>query len=108
MDAPFVAVAGVDEIPAGGLKRVTVDGHAFLIANVDGDYYAVDDTCRHEDFSLSYGCIEGDRIKCSLHGSRFCLKTGVPQEEPAAEPIGTYRVRIAQGRVWIDPSGRTN
>ena len=70
---------------------------------MDGDFYAVDDLCSHEDFPLSYGCLEGDKVKCSLHGSRFCLKTGVPQEEPADLPIATYPVKIAEGRIWINP-----
>ncbi len=103
MEDSFVAVADVQDVAPGNLKRVELDGHGYLIANVDGDFYAVDDLCSHEDFRLSYGCLEGDKVKCSLHGSRFCLKTGIPQEEPADQPIATYPITILDGRIWINP-----
>lgn len=108
MASGFIAVADPDSIPPGTFKRVAVGERHFIVANVEGSYYAVDDNCSHEDFSLSYGCLEGDRIKCSLHGSRFCLKTGMPQEEPAEDPIGTYAVKLEDDKIWLDPSKPLN
>jgi 3-phenylpropionate/trans-cinnamate dioxygenase ferredoxin subunit len=108
MDKPFVAVARVDEIPAGAFRKIETGGRAYILANVDGTLYAVEDNCTHEDYPLSYGCLHGDMIKCSLHGSRFSLKTGEPQEEPADTPIATFRVEVADGQVWLDPTRRTN
>ena len=96
MDTPYVAVAGTDEIAPGKFLKVVVDNQAYIVANVDGRFYAVEDNCSHEDYPLSYGCLDGDRIKCSLHGSRFSLKTG--------EPIRTYRLVVSEGRIWIDPT----
>jgi 3-phenylpropionate/trans-cinnamate dioxygenase ferredoxin subunit len=87
---------------------VKIDGRSFVIANAGGTFFAVEDLCSHEDYPLSYGCLEGDRIKCSLHGSRFSLRTGEPTEEPADEPIATFRVKLIDGKVWVDPSHRTN
>ena len=104
MDAPFVAVAEATEIPDGKFVKVLIDGSAYLIANASGRYYAVEDNCSHEDSPLSYGCLDGDRIKCSLHGSRFSLATGQPMEEPADTPIRTFRCMVSAGQVWIDPS----
>ena len=91
MDKPFVAVATVDEIATGKFVKVEVDRRDFIIARVDDNYYAVEDNCSHEDYPLSYGCLDGKRIKCSLHGSRFSLETGIPEDEPADQPIATYR-----------------
>lgn len=104
MDTPYVAVAGTDEIAPGKFLKVVVDKQAYIVANVDGRFYAVEDNCSHEDYPLSYGCLDGDRIKCSLHGSRFSLKTGEPMDEPADEPIRTYRLVVSEGRIWIDPT----
>lgn len=104
MEKPYVAVAGTDAIAPGKFLKVVVDNQAFIVANVDGRFYAVEDNCSHEDYPLSYGCLDGDRIKCSLHGSRFSLKTGAPMDEPADEPIRTYRLVVAEGQIWIDPS----
>jgi len=108
MNKPFVAVAAVDAIAPGKFVKMDVDGLPVIIARVEDRYYAVEDNCSHEDYPLSYGCLDGKRIKCSLHGSRFSLETGQPEEEPADEPIATYRVEVADGQVWIDPSQPAN
>ena len=76
------------------MQRVSLDGHHILIANVDGNYYAVDDTCSHEDASLSTGSLRGELVKCPLHGSRFSVRTGKAMEEPACDDLRTYAVRV--------------
>jgi 3-phenylpropionate/trans-cinnamate dioxygenase ferredoxin subunit len=108
MDAPFGAVAQVADVTPGKFLKVALAGRTFLVANAGGTFYAVEDLCSHEDSPLSYGCLDGDHIKCSLHGSRFSLKTGRPTEDPADEPIATFRVQVADGQIWLDPSRRTN
>ncbi|MFP4061370.1 MAG: non-heme iron oxygenase ferredoxin subunit [Halochromatium sp.] len=108
MESPFIEVAQADAIAPGKFIRVEVDRTPYLIARVDERYYAVEDNCSHEDYPLSYGCLDGARIKCSLHGSRFDLETGQPADEPADTPIRTYRVELADGRLWLDPSGPLN
>ena len=104
MDPTYVAVARTDTIAPGRFIKVTVQGQDYLVANTGGHFYAVEDNCSHEDYPLSYGCLDGDRIKCSLHGSRFSLRTGQPLDDPADQPIRTYRLRIAEGQIWLDLS----
>lgn len=104
MKPPFVAVASADELESGRFLKAEVAGRALLIAQVGEDVYAVEDLCSHEDYPLSYGCLDHDRIKCSLHGSRFDLKTGEPMDEPADQPIATFAVVISEGQIWVDPS----
>lgn len=101
MSGNWIEVATTDELPLGRMKRVEIEGHRYLLANADGTIYAVDDQCSHEDISLYLGCIQGDTIKCSLHGSRFSLKTGEPLEEPATEPIRTYEISVEKKTVFI-------
>ncbi|MBK1722899.1 non-heme iron oxygenase ferredoxin subunit [Thiocystis violacea] len=103
-EAAFIAVASADAVPEGRFIKVVIDERPFILAQVDGRFYAVEDNCSHEDYPLSYGCLDGDRIKCSLHGSRFSLVTGEPLDEPAEEPIRTHAVKVADGRIWIDPT----
>lgn len=108
MQAPYVAVASSEDLDPGRFLKVEVAGQAFLIARIEDDLYAVEDLCSHEDYPLSYGCLDGECIKCSLHGSRFSLKTGAPLDEPADQPIATYGVMIEDGQIWLDPSCRLN
>lgn len=90
------------EVPPGQMRRVEAPDGRILLANVEGTFYAVDDLCTHEDASLSTGRLEGDRVKCPLHGSRFCLRTGEPQEEPADEALRCYPVRLEGEQLIID------
>lgn len=94
-------VVDAASLPPKAMQRVEVGGRRLLLANVDGEVYAVDDQCSHEDSSLYLGCLEGHYIRCSLHGSRFDLRTGQPMEEPADEPIRSYPVRLRDGRIEV-------
>ena len=97
-------VADVSELQPDEMKAFELDGRRLLLVFTDGDYYVVDEMCTHEDYSLALGCIKNGRIKCSLHGSYFDLKTGEPDEEPADEPICSYAVKVESGKVSVNPT----
>jgi 3-phenylpropionate/trans-cinnamate dioxygenase ferredoxin subunit len=96
----FSAVLPVSKLIDNTMRCVEFNGRDVLIVRVAGEVLAVDDLCTHEDASLSSGVLAGDRVRCPLHGSWFCLRTGHPQEEPADEPLRRYSVRVENG--WIE------
>ena len=96
-------VAAVEDVPPGTLKRVLLDETAIcLIHTADGELYAIDDACSHEEQSLSEGEIWGVEIECPRHLSRFDFRTGEPTAPPALTPLRTYRVSKEGGDVVID------
>ena len=97
-----VQVAQVDDLEPGSMMRVEVDGKPVLLANVDGEFYAVSDICTHEEYNLSEGSLEGDEIECPGHSAFFNLKTGDVTDGPAMDPIETYTVQIEGGAVFIE------
>ncbi|OGA22493.1 MAG: hypothetical protein A3I02_03370 [Betaproteobacteria bacterium RIFCSPLOWO2_02_FULL_67_26] len=97
----FVKAARVAELAPGTMKQVAIGPRRVLLANVGGQFFAVDDTCTHEDASLSRGVLRGEWVKCPLHGSRFNVRTGEVVEDPASETLATYPVRIEGDEVWI-------
>jgi 3-phenylpropionate/trans-cinnamate dioxygenase ferredoxin subunit len=99
--ARYVAVAKVEEIQPGDHRRVMVEGEAILLANVDGQYYAIADRCTHEEARLSEGFLVGGQIECPLHGSRFDLGTGAAKALPATAPVRTYETKVADGQVYV-------
>jgi 3-phenylpropionate/trans-cinnamate dioxygenase ferredoxin subunit len=105
MQKNFIIVARVEQIRPGATKQVTVNGHDILIANVDGTFYAVDDLCTHEDSSLSLGCLKGELVDCTLHGSQFNVVTGEPVEEPATEALRTWPVRLEGSDILVGVGG---
>ena len=101
MSENFTAVAQLDALKTGKMLRVSVADQAILLANVDGEIYAVEDMCSHEDASLYNGALKGRCVECPLHGSHFDLKTGEPQEEPATEAIKTFPVKIEDEQIMV-------
>jgi 3-phenylpropionate/trans-cinnamate dioxygenase ferredoxin subunit len=99
----YVVVASVDEIPPGAAKQVHVNGYRVAVFNVDGTFYAIDDTCTHEEASLAAGAVYGDIVACPKHGSRFHVPTGRVLSLPAVVPVNIYPVKVEDGQVLLLP-----
>jgi 3-phenylpropionate/trans-cinnamate dioxygenase ferredoxin subunit len=97
----FIEIGKVDELRPGSMKRVDINGRRMLLANVNGRFCATDDTCTHEDASLSTGSLRGELVKCPLHGSRFNVCTGEALEEPAEQNLKTYPVRVEGDNILV-------
>lgn len=97
-----VRVASTTELAPGDLRLVEVDGRALCLARTDdGDWFAVDDICSHEEESLSEGWLDGACVECPAHNSIFDLRTGEPKTLPATEPIATYAVTVVGDDVFV-------
>ena len=101
IQSTWVDIGAIEDLPLGTMKRYDLGQHRILVANVEGAPLAVADTCTHEDASLSMGALQGDNVKCPLHGSRFCLRDGRALDEPAEVDLECYPVRFTDGRLEI-------
>jgi nitrite reductase/ring-hydroxylating ferredoxin subunit len=104
MTQEFVEAGKAGELAPGTMRRVDLRGRRILLVNVAGRICAVDDTCTHEDASLSTGVLRGELVKCPLHGSRFNVCTGKALEEPAEADLRTYPVRLEGERILVGMS----
>jgi 3-phenylpropionate/trans-cinnamate dioxygenase ferredoxin component len=100
----MVPVLAVDGLGQGEAKRVIVGSRPVALFHAEGRIYAIDDTCTHQDASLSEGWLEGCLVECPLHASCFDLRTGAVTAPPARKPVRTYRVEVRDGMVWVDLS----
>ena len=98
----FRRACALAEVPEQGALYVEIDGQPVSVVRADGELYAIDDTCSHEEVSLSEGEVEDGEIECWLHGSRFDLGTGRPTSLPATRPIAVYPVKIDGDDVLVD------
>jgi nitrite reductase/ring-hydroxylating ferredoxin subunit len=101
MPGKFIEAGNTRELGPGTMKRLLLQGRRILLANVDGRFCAADDTCTHEEASLSTGFLEGALVRCPLHGSRFNVCTGEALEEPAEDDLRTYPVRVEGERILV-------
>ncbi|WP_185084135.1 bifunctional 3-phenylpropionate/cinnamic acid dioxygenase ferredoxin subunit [Nonomuraea muscovyensis] len=91
-------------LPRGEALRLDVDPPIAVFHTDDGEIYAIDDTCTHQDASLADGWLEGCEIECPLHASRFDLRTGEVDAPPAKRPVRTHRVVVEDDVVYVVPS----
>ena len=99
----FVRVADVSEIPLGQMKAVKVGVQEVLLVNVDGVIHACDNWCNHQRYRLSAGDVDGEEVRCDLHGSKFNVVTGEATNPPATEPMKIFEVRLDGSDVLIRP-----
>lgn len=97
---PLIAA---DEIFEGEIKNALLpDGTKVAIYHLNGAYYVTDDTCTHENASLSEeGMIEGRNVVCGWHLCGFDIATGAATASPCSEPLRTYPVEVVEGTVHV-------
>lgn len=86
------------------LRVVIEDIPIALVKDSAGDVHAIGDTCSHGQISLADGFVEDETLECWAHGSAFSIKTGIPLNLPAYEPVPVFIVEIDGDDVFIDPT----
>jgi len=94
MDCEWVRVCAHDEMLPGEFKVVWDGDTAIAVYNLEGDLYAVEDTCTHDGGELAGGDVCGFEVECPRHGARFDVRTGEVKEAPATEPIAMYTFSV--------------
>jgi len=95
----FIEAARVDQIPPGTGTMVTVAGKDVAIFNVDGEVYAIGDSCPHAGASLGAGRLNGRIVTCRAHGLRYDVTTG--QVTTGGFGVATYPAKVVDGKILI-------
>jgi nitrite reductase/ring-hydroxylating ferredoxin subunit len=108
LDSGFVYAAKTSEIADGETKKLPLGDFGVLIANVEGEYYAVDALCTHYGGDLSQGKLEGEILTCPVHGAKFDVTNGKvyspptePLDRPEIENLITYPLTVENGEIYI-------
>jgi nitrite reductase/ring-hydroxylating ferredoxin subunit len=98
-----IIVCKTSEVEPGKMIKKTFDGLDILIANIDGKYYATDDSCTHSGSSLSEGELNDCTITCGWHKAEFDCKTGKLSKFPVKiRDLTSYDVSIESENVCIE------
>jgi nitrite reductase/ring-hydroxylating ferredoxin subunit len=90
------------EIPSGRGLCVRVGGIEIGLYRVDGEIFAMENTCPHAGSPLHEGELEGAVITCPLHFWQFDVRTGCRPDDADGWPIPCFAVSVIDGEVWID------
>lgn len=104
----YKTVAKTNDLQPGEMKAVRIGRQIVGLANVDGEYLAFQDTCTHEEASLTEGEIFDDVVECPLHGAAFNIRSGAVESFPATQPLPTYDVRVVGDDIQVATTARSN
>jgi nitrite reductase/ring-hydroxylating ferredoxin subunit len=98
-----VPVANVKEIPPGTMKGFEVGSDKILVANVDGQFFAMRSVCNHMGGPLEKGKLDGEVVTCPWHGSRWDVKTGkLVQFARPLPPEAVYKVTVDGEQMFVE------
>lgn len=98
----FIPVLAADQLGERQLKLVNAAGFPVLLTKINGEIFAMGNTCTHEGCSLAEGHLVGSHtIHCHCHGSEFNVETGQVVNGPAIYPEPTFDVQINRGQIEV-------
>ncbi|OGG11542.1 hypothetical protein A2Z00_04855 [Candidatus Gottesmanbacteria bacterium RBG_13_45_10] len=100
--ATYTKAIKVAELAPGTKRTVVVNGKRIAIANIDGVFFAIDDTCSHAHCSLgTEGFLDGSAIICGCHGAQFDVTSGKVLSPPAPIDLTSYKTKVEGEDVLI-------
>ena len=100
--AQFIRIVSADDLAPGKAKCVEVAGKTLALFNLDGTFYAIDNTCTHRGGPLSEGELEGNEVTCPWHGGIFNVTTGAVVGGPPPSNVASYPVRVHGADIEVE------
>ncbi|MBI2480912.1 MAG: non-heme iron oxygenase ferredoxin subunit [Planctomycetia bacterium] len=97
-----VKIAEVNDVEPGEGKTVEADGQAVALFNVDGVFYAIDNTCTHVGGPLGEGALVGKEVTCPWHGAQFDVTCGKRLGGPARGDAKSFPVSVVGNDVFVE------
>jgi nitrite reductase/ring-hydroxylating ferredoxin subunit len=101
MDESWITVSD-DDLDEDEIRPVTAAGREMIIYRSGGRVYAAERYCLHAGADLSEGIVDGAELVCALHGWSYRVDTGIHVQSPM-NCLTVFRVRVAAGRIQVDP-----
>ena|SRR3989344_5403241 len=95
--------AKTSDLKSGEGKVVNISGRDVALFNVDGNFYAIDNTCKHRGGPLGEGILYEDVITCPWHGWNYNVKTGKNVDDESVH-VQVYKVKVESDNILISLS----
>jgi len=97
---PFLPIARLDELPERRGVCRTVGRCEIAIFKVEGEVFAIDNSCPHRGGPLSEGEVFTTNVYCPMHAWGFDLRTGRSHTNVRAR-VRSYPLRLVDGQVEV-------
>ena len=101
VNARYVRVGNVQDIPEGQGKEVTVDGRKLALFKTNDKVFALADHCLHRGGPLSLGELDGPTVTCPWHGWKYDVRTGAFEIIPTLR-VKSYKVEQKGDEIYIE------
>lgn len=97
----FVRAVKTAEVPPGTIRELQIDGKTVALANVEGKFYAIENTCLHRGGPLGQGVLEGKTVTCPWHGWDYDVISGKTVANPAVG-VSCYKIEVRGEDIFVD------
>lgn len=97
----YIKVTKKSELGDGEMKTISIAGKKILVAQIGGEFFAIDDACTHAGCSLGEGRLDGSAVTCPCHGGQFDLTNGRVITGPPTKPAASYKVKIDGDTIMV-------
>ena len=98
----FVEICRVSDIPDTRAVVRSLGGERIAVFRYGNCVSAISNVCRHQNGPLGEGKIVNGCVVCPWHGYEYLPDSGA-SPPPFTEKVPTFRVRLADDRVLVDP-----
>ncbi|MFQ5790467.1 MAG: Rieske (2Fe-2S) protein [Acidobacteriota bacterium] len=99
--AQFVRIASTSEVGPGQCKVADANGKTIALYNVDGTFYATDNTCLHQGGPLGEGALRGTTVTCPWHGWQYDVTSGKSLFNPSMG-VAVFPVNVEGDSVLVE------
>jgi 3-phenylpropionate/trans-cinnamate dioxygenase ferredoxin subunit len=101
---PELDAGPAGELAPGEMKLVAGEPYGVGVYNCDGELFAIEDRCSHDDGPLCLGNWDAETCVafCPRHGASFDIRTGRALSLPAYLPVRTFPVRVVDGVIRVE------
>lgn len=97
----LLRVLKTNEVPAGMIRELQIDGKVIALANVQGKFYAIDNVCLHRGGPLAQGDLMDACVTCPWHGWQYDVTTGKSLMNPSVG-VRTFPVEVRGEDIYVD------
>ena len=101
LDADWHPAGRASDFEDEDVEQVRIGDLAVAVYKAEGQFFATQDLCTHEQAYLSDGVVVGGVIECPFHQGRFDIRTGKALAAPVIVPLQTFPVKVINDRIFV-------